>query len=169
MRAPSLLVAAALLAATLVAGCGFQMRGSYTLPYESLYLNLPEYSEIGAGLRRNLRAASGTRLTDRPEDAQAIFQPSGEVRERLILSLSGGGRVREVRLRYRFAYRITDNKGINLSAPGEIEMLRDMTYDDSNILSKEQEEALLWRDMQNDVVQQLLRRLAAAKPLAEED
>lgn len=169
MRAPSLLAAAALLAATLFAGCGFQMRGSYTLPYESLYLNLPEYSEVGAGLKRNILASGGTRITERPEDAQAIFQPAGEARQRLILSLSGSGRVREVRLRYRFAYRITDNKGINLSAPGEIETLRDMTYDDSNILSKEQEEALLWRDMQNDVVQQLLRRLAAAKPLAEED
>ncbi|MBK5912845.1 LPS assembly lipoprotein LptE [Rhodocyclus purpureus] len=169
MRTPSLLVAAALLAATLVAGCGFQMRGSYTLPYESLYLNLPEYSEVGAGLKRNILASGGTRISERPEDAQAIFQPAGEARQRLILSLSGSGRVREVRLRYRFAYRITDNKGIDLSAPGEIEMLRDMSYDDSNILSKEQEEALLWRDMQNDVVQQLLRRLAAAKPLAEED
>ncbi|WP_153116076.1 LPS-assembly lipoprotein LptE [Rhodocyclus tenuis] len=169
MRVRSLAAAAAfvtLAAATLVAGCGFQLRGAYTLPYESIYLALPDYSEVGAGLKRNIHASGGTRLTERPEDAEAIFQPTGEARERLILSLSGTGRVRELRLRYRFGYRVVDAKGRNLIPPGEVEMTRDMTYDDSNILSKQQEEVLLWRDMQSDMVQQLLRRLAAVKPVA---
>lgn len=49
--------------------------------------------------------------------------------------------------------------------PGSIEMVRDLTYDDSNILAKQQEEALLWRDMENDLVQQLMRKLAAVKPV----
>lgn len=167
MRVRSLAAAAAfvtLAAATLAAGCGFQLRGAYALPYESMYLALPDYSDLGAGLKRNINASGGTRLTDRPEDAEAIFQPTGEAREKLILSLSGTGRVRELRLRYRFGYRVVDAKGQNLIPPGEVEMTRDMTYDDSNILSKEQEEVLLWRDMQGDMVQQLLRRLAAVKP-----
>lgn len=38
-----------------------------------------------------------------------------------------------------------------------------MTFDDAALLSKEGEEILLWRDIQNDLVQQLMRRLAAAK------
>jgi LPS-assembly lipoprotein len=150
--------------ATLAAGCGFQLRGAYTLPYESLYLALPDYSELGAGLKRTIRASGATRLTDTAEDAEAIFQPTGELREKVILSLSGSGRVREVRLRYRFSYRVVNQKKLNLVAPGEIEMTRDMTYDDSNVLSKDQEEVLLWRDMQSDMVQQMMRRLAAVKP-----
>lgn len=164
MRVRSLAAAALLAATTLVAGCGFQLRGAYTLPYESLYLALPDYSELGAGLKRTIRASGATRLTEAPEDAEAIFQPTGEAREKVILSLSGSGRVREVRLRYRFGYRIVNQKGLNLVPPGDIEMTRDMTYDDSNVLSKDQEEVLLWRDMQSDMVQQMMRRLAAVKP-----
>ncbi|MBI4742843.1 MAG: hypothetical protein HY777_15135, partial [Betaproteobacteria bacterium] len=58
-----------------------------------------------------------------------------------------------------------DVKGRDLVPPGEIELSRDLSYDDSNVLAKEQEEVLLWRDMQNDMVQQLMRRLVAVKPV----
>jgi len=75
------------------------------------------------------------------------------------------GRVSELRLRYLYNYRITDDKGRDLVAPSSIELVRDLTYDDSNVLAKQQEETLLWRDMENDLVQQLMRRLAASKPV----
>ena len=147
-----------------VAGCGFQLRGSYTLPYESLYLAIPDYSLIGAGLKRAIRASGSTRLADSKEDAEATFLPTAEAREPVILSLSSSGRVREKRLRYRYGYRVVDNKGRDLVLPNTIELTRDLTYDDSNVLSKEQEEVLLWLDMEKDLVQQLMRRLAATKP-----
>jgi LPS-assembly lipoprotein len=83
----------------------------------------------------------------------------------VILSVSGTGRVSELRLLYRYAYRITDDKGRDLVAPGSVELFRDLTYDDSNVLAKQQEESLLWRDMESDLVQLLMRRLAAAKPV----
>lgn len=148
----------------LLAGCGFQLRGAYALPYNSLYLSIPDYSELGAGLKRAIRASGSTQLAERAELADATFLPTLEARDKVILSLSGTGRVREVRLRYRYGYRVIDGKGRDLAPAGEIELNRDMTYDDSNVLSKEQEESLLWRDMQNDMVQQLMRRLVAVKP-----
>lgn len=154
------------LALTLLAGCGFALRGAYRLPYDSLHLAIPEYSELGAGLKRAIRASGSARLAERAEDAEATFLPTLDARDKVILSLSGTGRVREVRLRYRYSYRIVDGKGRDLTPAGEIELTRDMTYDDSNVLSKEQEESLLWRDMQNDMVQQLMRRLVAVKPAA---
>jgi LPS-assembly lipoprotein len=149
----------------LLSGCGFQLRGAYVLPYDSIYLSMPDYSELGAGLKRAIRASGGTRLAERAEDAQASLLPTADARERVILSLSGTGRVRELRLRYRYGYRIVNSKGHDLVPPGEIELARDMTYDDSNVLAKEQEEVLLWRDMQSDMVQQLMRRLVAVKPV----
>ncbi len=147
-----------------LAGCGFQLRGAYTLPYESLYLAVAESSVVGAGLKRAIRS-TGTRLADTPKDAQATFQPTAEAREPVILSLSSAGRVREKRLRYRYAYRVIDNKGRDLVLPGVIELNRDLTYADSAVLAKTQEEELLWRDMEGDLVQQLMRRLAATKPV----
>jgi len=43
---------------------------------------------------------------------------------------------------------------------------RDVTFNDTEILAKEAEEQLLFRDMQADMVQQIIRRLAAAKRTA---
>lgn len=149
---------------TIITGCGFQLRGSYTLPYESLYLAMPDYSLIGAGLKRAIRASGSTRLADSSKDAEATFLPTADLREPLILALSSAGRVREKRLRYLYGYRVVDNKGRDLVLPNTIELTRDLTYDDSNVLSKEQEETLLWQDMERDLVQQLMRRLAAVKP-----
>ena len=149
---------------TVIAGCGFQLRGSYSLPYESLYIGGSEYSTVIASLKRAIRSAGSTRLTETAADAQATFMPTAEAKEPIILSLSGSGRVREKRLRYRYGYRIVDPKGRDLVLPGMIELTRDLSYADSDVLAKTQEEDLLWRDMENDLVQQLMRRLAAAKP-----
>lgn len=168
LRTGSILLALALvaLAPTLgLSGCGFQLRGAYTLPFESLYLNVPETSLVGASLKRQLRASKSTRLADRADDAQATFLNTVELREPVILSFSGAGRVREKRLRYRYGYRVIDAKGRDLIAPGFVELFRDISYSDSEVLAKTQEENLLWQDMENDLVQQLLRRLSSAKLL----
>ena len=146
--------------------CGFQLRGSYALPYESIYIAGADYSLIVAGLKRAIRASGSTRLADSTQDAQATFLPTNELREPVILSLSSSGRVREKRLRYIYSYRIIDQKGRDLVLPGTVQLNRDLTYADSDALAKTQEEDLLWRDMENDLVQQLMRRLAAAKPQA---
>ncbi|HMW18783.1 MAG TPA: LPS assembly lipoprotein LptE [Accumulibacter sp.] len=153
-----------LLTASLLTGCGFQLRGVYTLPYDSLYLDLPDHSVIGVGLKRAIRTSSTTRLVPTANEAQAIFRPAGERRDREILSVSGTGRISEMRLYYRYHYRVTDTQGRDLIPPGRIEMIRDMTYDDSNILAKQHNEDLLWLDMEKDLVDQLVRRLAAVKP-----
>ncbi len=154
-----ILVAAAALA---VWGCGFQLRGSYSLPYESIYLATGD-GVIGAGLKR-LILSSGSRVADTQADAQVTFVPAGEWRDSIILSLSSAGRVREKRLRYRYAYRIIDAKGQDVVPQSYVELTRDVSYADSATLAKTQEEDLLWRDMENDLVQQLMRRLVAAKP-----
>lgn len=159
----------ALAAAFLLSACGFQLRGSYSLPYESLFVDMPDASVVGAGLKRQIRAGTGTRLVDSKEDAQATFIQVTDLRERQILSLSTAGRVREVRLRFRYAYRVVDPKGRELIAITGVEITRDLTYDDSAVLAKEQEELVLWRDMENDLVQQLMRRLAAVKPKAPQE
>ena len=151
--------------ALLLSACGFQLRGSYSLPYESIYVGVSDVSVVGAGLKRQIRA-SGTRLADSAQDAQATFLQTGEAKEPIILSLSGSGRVREKRLRYRYGYRVVDDKGRDLIAPGVIELNRDISYADSDVLAKTQEEDLLWRDMENDLVQQLMRRLSMTKPSA---
>ena len=144
-----------------LAGCGFQLRGTATLPFEKLYVEAPKSSVFATQLRRVIGAGSGTRITATPEEADATLQVMNEVHEKEILSLSGGGRVRELQLRYRLQYQIFDRQKLLIAQPGEIIVRRDYSFNDQEQLSKESEEALLYRDMQNDAVQQLVRRLQA--------
>ena len=92
-----------------------------------------------------------------------MFTLLGEAQEKVILSLSAAGRVREYQLRYRLAFKVHDLKSKEYIAPTEIVLVRDISFSDDQVLAKGHEEALLYRDMRNDMVQQLMRRLAAAK------
>ena len=71
--------------------------------------------------------------------------------------------MREFQLIYRVSYRLHDGQGREFIPPGEVVVRRDITFNDSQVLAKEQEEVLLVRDMQNDAVQQLMRRLSTAR------
>ncbi len=150
----------AALCVTLTA-CGFHLRGPVSLPFNTLYVEAPQASLFANQLRRAIRTGSETRISDNPADADATLQVLNELREKEILSLSAGGRVRELQLRYRIQYQVYDRQK-NLIAPrSEIVLRRDYSFNDQDQLSKESEEALLYRDMQTDAVQQLLRRLQA--------
>ena len=151
-----------------LAGCGFQLRGSAKLPYESLYVDLPESSQFGAELKRYLRTGTDTRITAVRDDAQAILVPVREARSKTILSLSSSGRVREFRLKYNVDVRVTDRQGRDLIAPLVLVIERDFAFNDNQVLAKEGEEALIYRDMQADLIQQLLRRIEAAPLLKQQ-
>ena len=163
---PLLRVLIAAFALITLTACGFALRSARPLPFETLYLNMPETSELAAALKRSIRASGVTRVPDTREGAQAILEPIAESREKVILSLNSAGRVREYQLRQKFAFRVHDGKGGELVPPSEILLTRDITFNDAQLLAKEQEEVLLYRDMQSDLVQQILRRIAAAKPAA---
>ena len=151
--------------AALVASCGFHLRGQAQLPFDTLHI--PGGNPLVVELKRNVVAASKTRLVDSPGDAQAVLGFTQELRDKVILSFNTAGRVSEYRLRYQVGIRVTDPKGGQVYLPtSEILLTRDMSYSDAQVLAKEAEEALLYRDMQSDMVQQILRRLVAAKPAA---
>jgi LPS-assembly lipoprotein len=150
-------------AALLLAACGFQLRGTARLPFETLYVEAAPTSPFAIQLKRVVQSGTTTRVTDRREEAQAILHVLGEWQEKQVLSLGGTGRVREFQLRYRVAFRLTDVQNREHIPASEIVLRRDYSFNDEQVLSKEQEEALLFRDMRTDAVQQLVRRLQAAK------
>jgi LPS-assembly lipoprotein len=147
-----------------LAGCGFKLRGAQQLPFETIYLGFPPNSSLGAELARNIRAGTSTRVVADRRQAQAVLEVLAEARERDVLSLSAQGRAREYQLRLRLQFRLHDGKGRELVAPTQIAVQRDISFNEAQVLAKESEETLLYRDMQTDVVQQILRRLAAIKP-----
>jgi LPS-assembly lipoprotein len=114
-------------------------------------------------LKRNIEAGTRARVVDDPKAADAVIQFTEESKQKEILSLTAAGRVREFQLRYRVGFRVHDGKGNEYIPASTIQLTRDVTFNDAEILAKEQEEQLLFRDMQADMVQQIMRRLAAAK------
>lgn len=146
-----------------LAGCGFRLRRSAALPFRTLYTGFAPSSAIGAEFRRLVRVAEDTRLVDDAAQAEARLEVLGETREKEVVGFSSTGRPREYQLRLRFSFRVVDHEGTVLLAPTTIVLRRDITASDVDVVAKQQEEELLYKEMQSDLVQQLLRRLAAIR------
>jgi len=150
--------------ALLLAGCGFQLRGTADLPFDTLYMVPPSGPGIALDLKRNIQSGTRTAVVEDPKKADALLEFQQELREKHILSLAATGRVREYQLRYRVGFRVHDGKGGEFLPASTVQLTRDISFDDSVVLAKETEEQLLYRDMQFDMVQQIMRRLASARP-----
>ena len=162
MSSRSLLALGALL---LLSACGFQLRGSATVPFDTLYLPRAN-TGIGLDLKRQIQAGTNAKVIEEQKQADAVLAFTEEIRQKEVLSLTSAGRVREFQLRYRVGFRVHDQRNRDYVPNTTIQLTRDVTFNDADILAKEQEEQLLYRDMQADMVQQIIRRLAAAKPPA---
>ena len=160
-------VVLALMVTATLSACGFQLRGSsgqYTMPFKSIYLAFEDSSPLGTELRRNLRAGDGTLVVMDPARADARFEVINENRAKTILSLNAQGRVREYLLTYTLKFRVLTSTGAEILGPTEITLKRPLSFKETQVLAKESEETMLYRDMQTDLVQQIMRRLAAVKP-----
>jgi len=147
-----------------LAGCGFQLRKAPDFAFTTLFSGLPESSPLGVELRRSLESTRKVKvITDGRQinDAQVILDVLGDQREKQVLSRNATGQVREFQLRMRFRFKLRTLAGKELIPETEILQQRDISFNESAVLAKEAEENLLYRDMQSDIVQQVLRRLAA--------
>ena len=151
-----------LLCAALLPGCGFHLRGEYNVPFASVYVAAAGTSQVATRLQREL-TNSPTKLTTAAKDAEAQLNIVEEKRDRLILSLSGAGRVREYQLKLTVRYQLVESKGAVAIPTSEIQLQRILTYDDSQVIAKQQEEAMLYQDMERDAAGQILRRMTAIK------
>ncbi len=156
------LAAAAVLTAGL-AGCGFHLRSNRDLRFSTLYSGFSRTSAVGEEFRRELVRTTSTKLVGQPDQAQVVLQVLGESRERDIVAYSAVGRPREYELRLRLQFRATDGGDREFIPPSEIILRRDISAADNQLTARVDEEALLYRDMQKDMVQQLLRRLATIR------
>jgi LPS-assembly lipoprotein len=129
-----------------------------------MYIALPDTADVNIWLQRYIRASGSTQIVEDAKSADAIFQQVGDNRQKSILSVNAQGRVREYRLQLTYTFRVVNQKGQVLVPLNEVALTRDISFDDSNILAKDLEEGLLWRDMNNDLVNQIMRRLSIIKP-----
>ncbi|MBS0319996.1 MAG: hypothetical protein JSR18_05600 [Proteobacteria bacterium] len=157
------LAMAGLLAAATLAGCGFHLRGQATYQFTSIYVNAPGSPGFATELKRALAAAGTATLVEDPTKAQVILDIPLIVDNKDVLSLSSSGRVREFALEKRVQLSLHTPGGVQWLKPDEITIRRTYTYDDSERLARNIEENRLLREMQTDAVQQIVRRLQAAR------
>ncbi len=155
-----------------LSACGFHLRGAVTLPFDTIVIE--SRAVIANELARAIEVGSSTRVrrdTPTPDEtgpAPAVFELLSEGQEKAILSLNTAGRPREYQLRYRVGFRVHDRRGGEYIAPITLILRRDLPFNDQ-LLASQSEEALLYRDMRADLVQQILRRLQASRLRPRED
>ena len=161
----SLLAAGMALGAT---GCGFALRKAPNFAFKTLFSPFGESSALGTEFKRSLESGGNVRvITDarQIDQAEVILDVLQDQREKTVVSRNASGQVREFQLRTRFRFKLRSAKGPDLIAATEILQQRDIGFNESAALAKEAEEALLYREMQSDIVQQIMRRLAAVTAL----
>ena len=160
----------ALGSALLLSACGFKLRGAATYAFDTIAVSASQNGAVAAELRNAL----GSRLRDSvptaagasaTAPAQVTIEILQELRERSVAGVNAAGQVRELQLRIRVKFRLRNASGKDIIEDTEILQQRDISFNESAVLAKEVEEALLYRNMQTDIVQQLLRRLAAVKSI----
>ena len=161
-RSPTASILVALVVAAGLTGCGFHLRGDVAYAFSTLYVNSPTGTPLATELKRVLEGG-GTTLVDNAAAGQAILDISGVADDKQVLSLSGGGRVREYQLTKRVTFALHDASGADWLPTGEIVVRRSYSFNESEVIAREWQEARLLKEMQTDAVQQIMRRLQTAK------
>ncbi len=149
--------------AGVLAGCGFHLRGDVAYAFASAYIAAPASPPLVMELRRALDGSGATRVVDAAADAQVVLDVTAVLDDKGVLALSSGGRVREYLLTKRISFNVHDAAGGEWLPASEISIRRSYTFNESEVLAREAQEQRLLKEMQTDAVQQIVRRLQAAK------
>ncbi|HOL37788.1 MAG TPA: LPS assembly lipoprotein LptE [Rubrivivax sp.] len=156
-------VLAALAALAALAGCGFELRQPLQLHFSSIALTgFAARSPLAGELRRTLGAQ--TRVLDDPARAEVVLEALADRRERSVVASTAAAQVRELTLRLAFDFRVHTPGGRELVPKVSLLLSRDLSYSETFALAKEEEQDALFREMQTDIVAQVMRRLAAIHP-----
>jgi LPS-assembly lipoprotein len=150
--------------AAALAGCGFQLRRAPEMHFRTIALTgFRPRSPLADELRMQIDSSPTTKVVEAATQAQVVFEALTDARERSVVASTAAGQVRELQLRTCLAFRLRTPAGRELIPATELLLSRDMSYSENLALAKEQEEALLYRTMQSDIVAQVMRRLAAVQ------
>ncbi|MGP1613817.1 MAG: LPS-assembly lipoprotein LptE [Pollutimonas bauzanensis] len=146
----------------LLAACGFRLKGVSPLPFTTIYTNIPDNSAFGANMRRAIVASSPrTRFVSEPADAQARLTQLSNNQSLRELSIDAQGRVEEYELNLEFVFQLTDARGHLVLPPTTLRATREIPYDDTIVQAKQGEIGTIFQEMQQSMVDRVVRRLAS--------
>ena len=146
-----------------LAACGFHLRREAQLPasMQRMHIEIADASSVLAkGLAKAL-PRSGVQVVDAAGADVAVMNISTNTLSTDVLSVGGNARATEYALRYHVEFSVDDSAGTAIVPKQTIELSRDFTFDASQALGVAAETDLLTRELQQDMVQAILRRLEA--------
>lgn len=144
--------------------CGFHLRGQLDLP-PALASTYIEANGADSNLIKRLRSSllgNGVVVTANRSEATAILRILRDSYDRRVLSVGGGRKIREYEIHYAVQFELVELGGDPLVAPQTVELFRDYTYDEDDILGKQGEEASIRKDMIREAGDRILRIIQAA-------
>ena len=164
----SFLLSALALTAAAATGCGWHLRGHVTLPFNTLYVNMPVNNKVGADIRRMIAASTNVKIVMEAEGAESILELLSSGRHREEVSLNMEGEAREYELTLNMTFRLVNPDGEEFFPPTTFTASRNMYYNDDEYLSRNAEENVLYNEMQQDLIAQLLSRLTTVQAISHE-
>ena len=143
----------------MIGACGFQLRGDITANFDSISIS-GGTSSFNKTLKRKFRQA-GISIKNASE-AEKIVEIIENTFTKTILTLTGTGLVSEYELEYIVTYRFKSKDG-PWNLPVKIEASRTYTYDDSDILAKDEEEKRLVSGMEDQLIRTMATQISLSK------
>lgn len=156
------------LASAVLPGCGYRLQGARAYTFSSIYIASSSANSLSNELQRAMQTSSNVVVMTQVGQlsaAQVVLDIVSEQREKVVVGVNSSGQVREFQLRLRLNFKLRTQAGKELLEDTELLQQRDISFNETTVLSKEAEEAALYRNMQTDIVQQVTRRLAAVRAL----
>lgn len=153
---------ACVLLLAVLAACGFQLKGTSPLPFDTLYTNINENSAFGAALRRLVVATSpNTRFVNDVTEAEARLTQLSMQRSMREIAISPDGLVEEYELNLVFVFQLTDARGRVLLPPTTLSSTREVPYDPDALQAKQGEIGSLFQEMQRSLIDRIVRRITS--------
>ena len=142
-----------------ISACGFQLRGDIQANFDSISIS-GGTSGFNKTLQRKFRQAGITIKS--ASEAEKIVQIIKNDFDKTILTLTGTGLVSEYQLDYTVSYRFKSKDG-PWNQPLTIKASRTYTYDDSDILAKDEEEKRLVSGMEDQLIKTMATQISLSK------
>lgn len=150
-----------IVAAGVLAGCGFHLQGALTTPAEmerTYVAAVDRHSQFYRELRAQLGTA-GVSLVDSEADATATFSIFFDDTAQRVLSVSARNVPTEYEVYYTIRYSLSSGPK-NLLDSQTLTLTRDYTYDSTLVLGKAREEELLREAIVKDLVRIVLKQIS---------
>lgn len=159
---------AALLLSAVLGGCGFHPRGSVTRLTDqgSIYVDASRDLSIAEAVREALTDAAFVLARNR-DDADILLRLTDEKQAERVVSVNSIGRVSEYELSHTVNMLIAGSEDGSAPAYAQdqnfnrVEVIREYTYDETNVLGKQNEARILRAEMKMELVRQIVLRTNA--------